>query len=51
MIKSIIESLPEMVEEEKIEEEEVNQYKQSFQINYKRSSRFSVMMDNNEFGK
>jgi hypothetical protein len=42
MIKSIIESLPEMVEEEKIEEEE---------IKYQRSSRFSVMMDHNEFGK
>lgn len=42
MIKNIIESLPEMVEEEKNEEEEVK---------YKRSSRFSVMMDHNEFGK
>jgi hypothetical protein len=41
MIKNIIESLPEMVEEEKIEEEE---------IKYMRHSRFSVMMDHNEFG-
>jgi hypothetical protein len=31
-----------MVEEEKIEEDEVK---------YKRSSRFSVMMDHNEFGR
>lgn len=43
MIKNIIESLPEMVEEEKIEEEEV--------MKYKRASRFNVMMDHNEFGK
>ena len=43
MTKNIIESLPEMVvEEEKNEEEE---------IKYKRSSRFSVMMDHNEFGR
>lgn len=42
MIKNIIESLPEMVEEEKIEEEEVK---------YQRQSRFSVMMDHNEFGR
>jgi hypothetical protein len=43
MIKNIIESLPEMVEEEKIEEEEV--------MKYKRAPRFNVMMDHNEFGK
>ena len=42
MIKNIIETLPEMVEEEKNEEEEVK---------YKRASRFSVMMDHNEFGR
>lgn len=42
MTKSIIEPPPETVEEEKIEEEEVM---------YKRSSRFSVMMDHNEFGR
>jgi hypothetical protein len=42
MIKSLIEPPPETVEEEKIEEEEVQ---------YKRHSRFNVMMDHNEFGR
>ncbi|CDW77419.1 UNKNOWN [Stylonychia lemnae] len=42
LIKSIIESLPECVEEEKIEDEEEK---------YQRQSRFSVMMDHNEFGR